>query len=184
MKMLKKEILMGFSNLLFVGTILLGFNGCANQKLAQKEKVLVLFEILTAQPHCGGAAPDPSVKYPMMVPQIRREFLVFSADEKGMRNEEIGEIVTDDFGNASILLPEGNYQLWRTSKLLSLKEFTNENKMDSDFFKYAGSECFQKWKDTPDLVFKTTSDTLKLVTKVKCYIGDHPCVTYNGPDAP
>ncbi|MBU2019259.1 MAG: hypothetical protein KJ941_06405 [Bacteroidetes bacterium] len=184
MKILRKEILMGFSNFIFAGFVLMGINGCADQKVNHKETVLVRFEVIASQPHCGGAAPDPSMVYPMMVPQPNQELLVFSTDLNGNRKEKIATIKTDDEGNASIQLPLGNYQLWRPDKMLILKEFTTLNTKDSNFYEYKNESCFQQWKDTPDLVFTANTETVKWVRKMKCYIGDHPCVTYNGPYAP
>lgn len=174
--------------LITIAVALLGMSfGCANHRdMAQnKNQKEVVFKVTSLTPHCGGMAPMPGVKYPTEAPMVQYDLDVFSIDNKGNRGTKIGTLKTDENGIAKMNLSTGAYQLWRPDKLLTLEEFMNKNKTGrGQDFVYANEDCFQKWKDTPDGEFKSYMDTVYVVYKRRCNVGDNPCMNYTGPAAP
>lgn len=161
--------------------------GCSNHRelVQAKNQKEVIFKITSLTPHCGGMAPMPGVKYPTEAPMVKYTLDVYSVNNKGERNEKVGTVETDENGLASLILPVGNYQLWRPDKMLTLQEFMDSNKTGrGKDFVYANEDCFQQWKDTPDAEFKTYMDTVSVVYKRRCYVGANPCMEYKGPAAP
>lgn len=185
--MLKKEILMVFRIAVIAVSLWCMSFGCSNQRelaAANVEKEMVI-TVTSLTPHCGGMAPLPGERYPKSAPMVNFTLDVFTIDNKGNRKEKVGSITTDENGKAKIVLPVGNYQLWRPDKLLSLQEFMDTNKTGrGDNYVYANEECFQKWKDTPDGEFKTYEDSYEIVYRRRCYVGANPCMEYRGPAAP
>lgn len=165
-------------------TLALSFLGCANRNATKLTKEIT-FQIYDAKPHCGGAAPDPEMQYPLNVPVSGITLWIYSVDDAGKIKAKVGEIKTAEEGTASVQLPEGNYQLLRPTKLLSLDEFIEtESQMKSKYFSYKDAACFEKWKSTPDYSFTTEQANHTIVYQNRCYTGSHPCMEYSGPMAP
>jgi hypothetical protein len=184
-RMLKKKILMGFSSLCIAMICWLTFSACGVSKKAV-EKSEVTFEVVDVVPHCGGAAPDPELAYPMIQPAVNYQLWVYKTDEKGKRGAKVGELRTNEEGMEKMMLAPGKYQLWKPTKIMTFENFKKtESGLKDKMYKYKDDECFKKWQSTPDYSFDSNlSSSVRVVYTNRCNVGAHPCLEYTGPVAP
>ncbi len=158
---------------------------CSNANKSAKTSP-VHFHIDNAMPHCGGAAPLREDVYPKMDPFVSCTLFVFTVDSNGKRDKQIGSIVTDSQGNATLPLSAGKYQLWKPTKLLTLDEFQEvEKPLRGSVYEYRDEACFMAWYSRPDFEFELKDQkSFSFAYTNRCFTGAHPCLEYTGPYPP
>lgn len=172
--MLRIKILTAFSLTLL---------SCGTPKNLQSEKLIsVQGSVFTHHPYCGGAYPTPEQEEGYMVIKPNAEFyLVGPSDEQSKTLFK-----TDEKGEFTLELTNGNYSVFSIDKLLPSDDFIKLHSPTSSNYVVKEKDCFTQWQSTPDFVIQATDSIqpIKKVYKYRCYVKDNPCIQYNGPVAP
>jgi hypothetical protein len=207
--MLKKEILMDFKKgIVFVCAVSL-LLACGNAREKNNEIVEEVKPEVTAAttkksggiikepkkidfvfykliPHCGGAAPNPDMEYPMKTALEPSKWVMYVLDEAGNRQRIVGKLESNEYGAMNYAVQPGTYQLFRASKLLPFQEFMKAEKPKYDeFHMFSPDRCFKEWQERADFEFEVKSDSSYVFSyDAKCFVGIHPCMYYDGPTPP
>jgi len=156
---------------------------CANLK--EHELYQVRFEGMQHRPYCGGAKPKPEVASGFTEPLFGKKYVVFEGLSFNKKAQSIGQIELDSVGMAVIQLHPGNYYLLDADKTLTLEKFIGKSTMPFEKnFAISDASCFEKWQQTPDVLFEVRGNKLVSFTlQAKCWTGLNPCVKYVGPPA-
>lgn len=137
-------------------------------------------------PYCGGAKPSPDVAAGYYESMKFEKFNLIKGREFKEGMDVFQEVSMDEGGNVTLHLEKGEYMLIKSNKYLPLDQYIKENgPLEEENFKILGDDCFKKWKNTVDMYFTVSGDTIiELRQKSKCWIGTNPCIEYVGPPAP
>ena len=135
-------------------------------------------------PYCGGAYPGPEQARGYDIPsEIQMYYLtpdsIFTTESRYQTIE-----ISED-GVFQFRINPGTYFVQHPDKKLSLEEFMNKNGSQNSNQTMSDSDCYLKWKNTPDIKLIITSDTTVQITyEAACFTGTNPCIRYDGPYPP
>lgn len=156
---------------------------CANLK--QQELYQVRFEGMQHRPYCGGARPTPEVAAGFTEPLTGKHYFVFEGTIHSKKSKPLGELTLDSLGMDVLQLRPGNYYLLDADKTLTLEKFIGKTTLAFEKnFAVSDASCFEKWQQTPDVLFEVQGNKLVSFTlQANCWTGLNPCVKYVGPPA-
>ena len=144
-------------------------------------------KLFIIEPYCGGAAPPRDKRINEAMPFANQELFIKFGNENDANAEGLIPIKTLEDGSFELKLPKGTYCLIRDYKNQALEDFLKQfNKEYDRFYIKQGKECYEKWWKSCDLSFEVTEEgaTLEHSFRKRCFVGENPCIEYNGPMPP
>ncbi|MCH2236135.1 MAG: hypothetical protein MK078_18025 [Crocinitomicaceae bacterium] len=144
----------------------------------------VLITLSNYHPYCGGMAPTPEMLENQTSPYSNTVFIFI---DKNKGTEE--RIKTDENGMYKLILPAGEYAIRETFKDTTFEAFYEQNLMpNSEFYSSGDKNCYKDWWEANLLEFEVTqTDTVYqfFATRyARCFTGNNPCASYDGPYPP
>jgi hypothetical protein len=164
------------------------FSKCGiNKPVVHSEKeIRIEGSIQVHSPYCGGAYPTPEMEKGYDEPVKNASYTVCVGTELNAKTVKLKTFETSETGEFLLNLSPGIYMIVNPDKFLPLHEFKKKNSLVyNQFTKVNEDACFEKWKNTPDFLLQVVADTQVVWTYQKrCFVGNNPCLTYEGPLPP
>jgi predicted component of type VI protein secretion system len=154
------------------------------EDLQNKKSYKIELSSMIHIPYCGGAYPDPEQAQGYFIPsEIQLYYL--TTDSVLTPKSVYQTIETSDDSKFYFRIDQGVYFLQHPDKKLSLSEFMKKNGSQNTNQTMLDSDCYLKWKNTPDLKLIVKSDTtIQITYHAACFTGTNPCLRYDGPYPP
>lgn len=149
-------------------------------------KYVVKGQLLIANPYCGGAAP-PRDRRNEPIAFGNQEVLIKKGNENTGYIEDVIRIKTNEDGSFELKLPKGAYCLIRDYKNQPFEDFYKAFAKDYDrFYEKKGKECYENWWKSCDLSFVVQDTAIHIghTFHKNCFVGENPCIVYEGPMPP
>lgn len=160
-----------------------GSNG-GQENIVQSGTHALTLKIQEYHQHCGGMPPTPEMEANSTRPASRLVYYLYEGT-RPTRTSDFTRIVSNSEGIITLVLANGNYRMIQEDKLLSLEEFITLKNIEGIHYSAKPSNCYEDWRNRPDLSVSLTSDTtMQFTINHKCFTGTNPCLDYTGPYPP
>jgi len=148
-------------------------------KKYENNKVTITGTVKVHKPYCGGASPTYEQEMGYYVPLQAELHLVKEGD---ITRTSVMSFSADKNGHFEIKVEKGKYFIFKTNKMIPLKQFLHVNVGNDRYVYTLGEECLTKWYNTPDYILDTEKETfIDIIFYSSCFTGINPCLNYNGP---
>jgi hypothetical protein len=150
-------------------------------------KFTVHGKLFIFEPYCGGAAPNHEITKKQNNPYSNQEVFIKPGTENDGTTKGLISVTTLEDGSFEVELAKGSYCLIQAYKNQPFEGFLKQFDKDYDrFYIKQGKDCYENWWKSCDLSFEMTEEgaTLEHTFRKRCFVGENPCIEYNGPMPP
>ena len=144
----------------------------------------VYITLFNYHPYCGGMAPTQEMLDNQTSPYSNTTFIFI--DHQSGEEERMN---TDENGMFKFQLPPGEYSIRETFKDTTFDAFYAQNVApNSEYYSSGDVECYEHWWASNLVDFTITKEDsvyeYSATRYARCFTGNNPCSTYNGPYPP